>query len=281
LPTYAIGDVQGCYAELSELVSRIAFDPRRDRVWFVGDLVNRGPQSLEVLRYVRSLGDAAVTVLGNHDLHLLAVAYAGERARKDDTLDAILSAPDRDELLNWLRHRPLLHHDSRLNCTMVHAGLPPQWNLQTAKACALELETALRNAATMRSLFAHMYGNQPDRWSEQLHGIDRLRFITNCFTRLRVCDDDGRLNLKFKGTLQTIPHGLHPWFRAPYRQSENSTIVCGHWSALDFYDSRNTDEHVLAVDTGCVWGGRLCAVRLDAADEPVFVRSRQPRVVGD
>jgi bis(5'-nucleosyl)-tetraphosphatase (symmetrical) len=281
MPTYAIGDVQGCYAELRELIALLKFDLTRDRIWFVGDLVNRGPQSLDVLRYVRSLGDAAITVLGNHDLHLLAVAHAGERLRADDTLDDILNAKDRDSLLDWLRHRPLLHHDAGLNYTMVHAGLPPQWDLKTAQACARELEAALRNDDSMRELFAHMYGNQPDQWSPQLRGTDRLRFITNCFTRLRVCDSEGRLNLKFKGTLQTIPAGLMPWFRAPQRRSETTTIVCGHWSALDYYDSRNTDERILAIDTGCVWGQRLCAVRLDEPTEPVFVSSHQPRVVGD
>jgi bis(5'-nucleosyl)-tetraphosphatase (symmetrical) len=281
LPTYAIGDVQGCYAELRELIALLKFDPKRDRLWFVGDLVNRGPQSLEVLRYVRSLGDAAVTVLGNHDLHLLAVAYAGERLRADDTLDEILPAKDRDALLEWLRHRPMLHHDVSLNYTLVHAGLPPQWDLKTAQACARELETALRDDNAVGELFAHMYGNQPDQWSPQLRGTDRLRFITNCFTRLRVCDEEGRLNLKFKGTLQTIPSGSMPWFRAPQRQSERLNIVFGHWSALGYYDSRTTDEQVLAIDTGCVWGGQLCAVRLDAAADPVFVPSRQPRVVGD
>jgi bis(5'-nucleosyl)-tetraphosphatase (symmetrical) len=281
MSTYAIGDVQGCYAELVELVARIQFNPQHDRLWFVGDLVNRGPQSLEVLRYVRSLGDAAITVLGNHDLHLLAVAYSGERLRADDTLDEILRAPDRDALLDWLRHRPLLHHDASLNYTMVHAGLPPQWDLKTAKTCAGELESALRSDDSMHELFAHMYGNQPDQWSPPLRGTERLRFITNCFTRLRVCDADGRLHLKYKGTLQTIPDGFYPWFRAPHRRSETIKIVFGHWSALGYYDSRNTEERVLAIDTGCVWGERLCAVRLDEAAEPVFVASRQPRAIGD
>lgn len=282
LPTYAIGDVQGCYAELRDLLALISFNPQHDRIWFVGDLVNRGPQSLAVLRYVRSLGDAAITVLGNHDLHLLAVAHGGnDRLRDDDTLDEILRAKDCDELLDWLRNRPLMHYDAGLNYALVHAGLPPQWDLHTAQACARELETALRNDNTMRELFAHMYGNQPDQWSPQLRGAGRLRFITNCFTRLRVCDRDGRLNLKFKGALQSIPDDLVPWFRAPHRQSESFTVVCGHWSALGYYDSRNTGERVLAIDTGCVWGGRLCAVRIDEPAEPNFAASRQPRTAGD
>jgi bis(5'-nucleosyl)-tetraphosphatase (symmetrical) len=282
MPTYAIGDVQGCYAELAELVALIKFNPQRDQLWFVGDLVNRGPQSLQVLRFVRSLGTAAITVLGNHDLHLLGVAFGGaDRLRNDDTLDEILRAKDRDELLDWLRQQPLLHHDAHLGFTMLHAGVPPQWDLRIAQACARELEASLRDDDAMKQLFAHMYGNQPDQWSDKLRGIDRLRFITNCFTRMRVCDADGRLNLKYKGPLTNIPAGLYPWFRAPQRRSEKFKIVCGHWSALDYYDSRNTDEHLLAIDTGCVWGGRLCAVRLDKPAEPVCVPSRQPRRVGE
>jgi bis(5'-nucleosyl)-tetraphosphatase (symmetrical) len=282
MATYAIGDVQGCYAELTDLVALIKFNRERDQLWFVGDLVNRGPQSLEVLRYVRSLGTAAITVLGNHDLHLLATAFgATERLRDDDTLDEILKARDCDDLLDWLRQQPLLHHDSRFNCTLIHAGLPPQWDLRAASSCAREVESALRNDAAMKNLFANMYGNQPDRWSEGLRGADRLRFIVNSFTRLRVCDAEGRLNLKYKGTLREIPSGLYPWFRTPKRRSESTTIVCGHWSALDYYDSRNTDENVVAIDTGCVWGNRLCALRVDKSSDAIFVPSRQPRTAGD
>ncbi|HYM33987.1 MAG TPA: symmetrical bis(5'-nucleosyl)-tetraphosphatase [Steroidobacteraceae bacterium] len=278
MSTYAIGDVQGCYAELSELLALIKFNPSRDQLWFVGDLVNRGPQSLEVLRYVRSLGPAAITVLGNHDLHLLAVAFGGQdRLRADDTLDAILNARDRDELLDWLRHQPLLHHDTRIDYTMIHAGLPPQWDLRAAQDCGHEVEAALRNDHAVKELFAHMYGNKPNRWSDSLDGTDRLRFIVNCFTRMRVCDADGRLDLKFKGKLKNIPEGFFPWFRAPKRRSEKLRILCGHWSALDYYDG----DGILALDTGCVWGGRLCAVRLDNNAEPLFVRSRQPRAIED
>ena len=282
MPTYAIGDVQGCYAELIELVALIKFDPQRDQLWFVGDLVNRGPLSLEVLRFVRSLGTAAIAVLGNHDLHLLAAACGGnERLRSSDTFDAVLKARDRDDLLDWLRQLPLLHHDTHLGYTMLHAGIPPQWDLRTAQACSSEVEIALRNDQAMTNLFTQMYGNQPDQWSEKLRGSERLRFIVNCFTRLRVCDGDGRLNLKYKGALSGIPDGYYPWFRAPKRRSEKLRVVCGHWSALDYYDSRETDERVLAIDTGCVWGERLCAVRLDKQTEPVYVQSRQPRRAGD
>lgn len=271
---YAIGDVQGCYAELSELLTLIQFNPSRDQLWFVGDLVNRGPQSLEVLRYVRSLGTAAVTVLGNHDLHLLAIAFGGaDRLRDDDTLDAILKARDCDELLEWLRQQPLLHHDARLGFTMIHAGLPPQWDLRLARSCAMEVERALRDDRTMPELFANMYGNQPDRWSDSLQGYDRLRFIVNCFARLRVCDDEGHLQLKYKGTMKKIPAGLHAWFQTPKRKSSDLRIVCGHWSALSYYDG----DGVYAIDTGCVWGDRLCALKLDERPEPIFVRSHQPK----
>ncbi|HEY8538386.1 MAG TPA: symmetrical bis(5'-nucleosyl)-tetraphosphatase [Steroidobacteraceae bacterium] len=268
MPTYAIGDIQGCCDEFETLLERIAFDPMRDRLWLVGDLVNRGPRSLDVLRLVRKLGDAATVVLGNHDLHLLAVASTPNmRAKRGDTLDDVLDAPDRDELLDWLRRRPILHHDPTLSYTMVHAGLAPQWDLATARRCAAELEQALRDERAAAELFAHMYGDQPDRWSEDLQGFDRLRFITNCFTRLRFVTADGRLALKHKGTVADAPAGLTPWFRAPGRRTRDQRIVCGHWSALGFYDG----DGVLSIDTGCVWGGSLCAVRLDERAPPIFV----------
>jgi bis(5'-nucleosyl)-tetraphosphatase (symmetrical) len=217
-----------------------------------------------VLRKIRSLGAAAITVLGNHDLHLLAVALSpGEKLKQKDTLDEVLSAPDREELLDWLRHRSVLHHDAVLNYTMIHAGLPPQWDLATAQACANELEAALRDIDQARALFAHMYGDQPNRWSADLRGFDRLRFITNCFTRLRFCRDDGQLDLRYKGTLSKAPAHLYPWFRVPGRRSRDLRIVCGHWSALGYHDS----DGVLCIDTGCVWGSSLCAVRLDQSEQ--------------
>ncbi|PZN32737.1 MAG: diadenosine tetraphosphatase [Proteobacteria bacterium] len=264
---YAIGDIQGCAAEFEQLLERIRFDPARDRLWLVGDLVNRGPRSLEVLRKVKALGAAAVSVLGNHDLHLLAVALAGAPLKSKDTLEDILRAPDRDELLEWLRHRPMLHHDPTLGITMVHAGLPPQWDLETARACARELEDALRDRERCVTLLTRMYGDEPRRWSPDLAGFERLRFITNCLTRLRFCRADGTLELKYKGTPQDAPPGVLPWFRVPDRRSRSMRIVCGHWSALGYHDS----DGVLSIDTGCVWGNALCAVRLDAPGEPVYV----------
>jgi bis(5'-nucleosyl)-tetraphosphatase (symmetrical) len=269
MPIYAIGDIQGCADEFEELLERIDFEVARDRLWLVGDLVNRGPRSLDVLRKVRSFGDAAITVLGNHDLHLLAATLTpGERLRPDDTLGDILTAPDRDELLDWLRRKPLLHHDAALNYTMIHAGLPPQWDLALAQACARELEEALQDDDRCIGLFAHMYGDQPSRWSDDLRGYDRLRFITNCLTRLRFCRKDGRLELKFKGEIGKAPAHVTPWFRAPNRRSRELRIVCGHWSALGYYEG----DGVLSIDTGCVWGQKLCAVRLDQRAEPVFIR---------
>ncbi len=268
MATYAIGDIQGCCDEFAALLDQLRFDPARDRLWITGDLVNRGPRSLEVLRRVKALGSTAITVLGNHDLHLLAAALApGEPLKPGDTLGEIFEAPDRDELLTWLRSLPMLHHDAALGYTMIHAGLPPQWDLATAQSCAAELEHALRNEARSLELFTHMYGDRPDRWSADLRGLERLRFITNCLTRLRFCRADGSLELKFKGEVETAPAGVVPWFRAPQRRSRDLRIVCGHWSALGYYDG----DGVLSIDTGCVWGGKLCAVRLDRPAPPVFV----------
>lgn len=267
MAVYAIGDIQGCNREFGQLLDRLQFDPAQDRLWLTGDLVNRGPDSLGVLRRVQSLGDAVITVLGNHDLHLLAVAWHPEETRAQDTLAEILAAPDAAELLSWLRTQPLLHHDPVLGLTMIHAGLAPQWDLAIAQQCAREVEAALQDPVTARELFRHMYGNQPDRWSDTLTGFDRLRFITNCFTRLRFCAADGRLDLKYKGTVAEAPRGLYPWFRVPGRQSRELSLVCGHWSALGFHRG----DGVLAIDTGCVWGGSLCASRLDRDEPPVFV----------
>lgn len=270
MAVYAVGDIQGCCDEFERLLAVIRFDPHRDQLWLTGDLVNRGPRSLDTLRLVKSLGDAAITVLGNHDLHLLAIALDPQAKRKTrDTLDAILNAPDRDELLHWLRHQPMLHHDAQLRRTLIHAGLPPQWDLPLAMACARELETALRDLPSARELFQNMYGDEPDRWDDALQGFARLRFITNCLTRLRACTENGRLKLKAKGSPDKLEAGLYPWFRVPKRRSRNERIICGHWSALGFHNADN----VLALDTGCVWGGTLCAVRLDRDAEPVHVQS--------
>jgi bis(5'-nucleosyl)-tetraphosphatase (symmetrical) len=260
MAVYAIGDVQGCYDELRVLLERIAYSSDRDRLWFVGDLVNRGPQSLEVLRFVRDLGDGAVTVLGNHDLHLLAAAAGARRVNPLDTFDEVLAAPDRETLVDWLRRRPLLHADDELGVVMIHAGLAPQWDLAQAQACAAEVEAVLR-AGGYRSFLAAMYGGRPDLWRDDLRGIDRLRFSLNCFTRLRLCDRDGRLHLREKDSPWERDDGLVPWFAAPGRASAGTDIVFGHWSTLGRYEDRVNG--VYALDSGCVWGGALTALRLD------------------
>jgi bis(5'-nucleosyl)-tetraphosphatase (symmetrical) len=259
MAVYAIGDVQGCDTELGELLARIRFRPDRDRLWFVGDLVNRGPRSLAALRRVRELADNATVVLGNHDLHLLAVARSRARRLRDgDTLSEILEAPDSGRLLDWLQSRPLFHHDATLGIAMVHAGLAPQWDLALAQRLAREVERALAEDA--ESLYEHMYGDKPDRWSESLEGYERLRFVVNCMTRLRYCTPDGRIDLRIKGTPEEVRAPYLPWFRVPNRKSADLPIVCGHWSTLGLY----LEDNVRSIDTGCVWGGSLCALRLDA-----------------
>lgn len=256
---YAIGDVQGCFRPLQALLAKIDFSPRKDTLWFTGDLVNRGPQSLEVLRFIAGLGERAVAVLGNHDLHLLAVAAGLATTRPRDTLAPILAAPDRDALLHWLRHRPLLHVDTTHNIAIVHAGLVPQWDIAQARALAAEAEAIFRGPG-YQNFFAHMYGDTPDRWDPGFSGYERLRFIVNVCTRLRFCDRDGRLDLLHKGAPGTQAPSLIPWFQAPARRNRATRIVFGHWSTLGFY----AGDGVLGLDTGCVWDGRLTAVRLDA-----------------
>jgi bis(5'-nucleosyl)-tetraphosphatase (symmetrical) len=261
---FAIGDIQGCCDELKALLTRCNFSADRDQLWFVGDLVNRGPQSLETLRFVRALGANATVVLGNHDLHLLALAYGSKRKPRDgDTLDAVLAAPDRDQLLEWLLGRPLAVFDEPRGDFLVHAGLVPEWTPRVAAKLAREVEAVLREDS--RTLFDAMYGNKPDKWSESLRGMDRLRFVINAFTRMRYCHADGTVDLKVKGAPGEQPEGLHPWFDVPGRKSAEARVICGHWSTLGLKRRRD----LLALDTGCVWGGALTAVNLDADGEPV------------
>lgn len=255
---YAIGDIQGCYDELQRLLEKLRFDERADQLWLVGDLVNRGPKSLEVLRFVKSLGKSAITVLGNHDLHLLAVAAGVDRLKQNDTFDPIQQAPDRDELLDWLRHRPLLYHDIARGYAMLHAGLPPQWDLAQAQRCAKEVESMLRSK-NHREFFEHMYGDEPDIWHEDLSGWARLRFIVNCFTRLRYVDNAGRITHKEKGAPDKN-RSLMPWFRVPGRKSSTTRIIFGHWSTLGLV----VENNIYALDTGCVWGGELTGLCLES-----------------
>ena len=263
MTTYAIGDVQGCFDALMRLLDVVAFNPDQDQLWFVGDLVNRGPKSLETIRFVRNLGDGAVVTLGNHDLHLLAIAYGHRDIHaKNDTMHDVVNAPDFEELCDWLRHRPLLHHDDDLGYTMVHAGLPPQWNLARAQQCANEIQQVLRSDM-IDSFLANMYGNKPNKWSNTLTGWDRLRFITNSFTRLRFCDAKGKQNFKYNEGIGTQPGNLMPWFEVPKRKNAKLKIIFGHWAALGHHLAPN----IHALDSGCVWGGKLTAMKVTPEPE--------------
>jgi bis(5'-nucleosyl)-tetraphosphatase (symmetrical) len=251
MPTYAIGDVQGCFDELQALLAKLRFRKDHDRLWFVGDLVNRGPKSLEMLRFVRELGDRAVVVLGNHDLHLVSQHEGFERSRGDDTFGDVLNAPDRKALVDWLRQRPLMHAEGAW--AMVHAGLLPQWTVQEAVALGNEVEKALRGS-DYRAFLGNMYGSKPDEWSEGLAGWDRLRVIVNAMTRLRFCTRQGKMDFKVKGA--TPPPGYAPWFEL---RNDAQAVVCGHWSALGL----KLADKLAALDSGCVWGGKLTALRLE------------------
>jgi bis(5'-nucleosyl)-tetraphosphatase (symmetrical) len=255
MSTYAIGDIQGCYDEFQKLLELIQFDPSQDSLWLAGDLVNRGPKSLETLRLVKSLGNSAITVLGNHDMHLIATAVSAGKTGKKDTLHAILKAPDCDELIDWLRHQALFHHDEQF--CMLHAGIPPQWNLEQTIEMARMVEHEMQGP-DYRRFFHAMYGNKPNLWNEKLGKTERLRFAVNCFTRLRFCTIDGALDFAHKGPPGTQPAELIPWFAVPNRKSRNMRIIFGHWSTLGFYEGDNC----ISIDTGCLWGGKLTALRL-------------------
>ena len=262
MATYAIGDVQGCYDSLQRLLERCTFDPAKDRLWMVGDLVNRGPRSLETLRFFRSLGDSALTVLGNHDLYLLMVAEGGAQKRgKDDTIQDILDAPDRDELLDWLRHQPLCHTEGEY--CLVHAGLLPQWTTEQARDLAREVEAALLGPQ-YHEFIQNLWGSEPAGWSDDLTGWERLRVIVNAMTRMRFCTPEGVMEFKTKGKTKNAPPGHLPWFDAPGRKSAEKVLVTGHWSALGLRITSN----LLQLDSGCLWGGHLTAVRLE--DRQVF-----------
>jgi bis(5'-nucleosyl)-tetraphosphatase (symmetrical) len=256
MSTYAIGDIQGCFDSFQRLLERCAFDPARDKLWLVGDLVNRGPRSLETLRYVKNLGPAALTVLGNHDLSLLMLSEGFGKRGKGDTFDAILAAPDREELLFWLRHQAMCHLENG-HC-LVHAGLLPQWTAKQARALASEVEQALRGP-DWRHFMAHMWGSEPDAWQDKLEGWPRLRVIVNAMTRMRFCSPKGVMDFKIKGEVHKAPKGYVPWFEVPGRRSADTVLVTGHWSALGLKILPN----LLAIDSGCLWGGKLSAIRLE------------------
>lgn len=257
---YAVGDLQGCLEPLKCLLEHVSFDPARDRLWLVGDLVNRGPESLETLRFLYGIKDSVICVLGNHDLHLLAASRKIDRLKKGDTLDDILQAPDRDQLLDWVRQQKLMHYDAERNVAMVHAGIPPQWSLKKALKYAGEVEAALRDDALIEPFLNGMYGNEPAKWSGDLRGVTRLRVITNYFTRMRFCNRDGKLDLKGKEGIETAPPGYAPWFSHKQRKTKSVKIVFGHWAALE---GRCDEPDVYALDSGCVWGGSLTMLNLD------------------
>lgn len=255
---YAVGDLQGCLQPLQCLLQEVDFNPRTDQLWLVGDLINRGPQSLETLRFVHELGSCTRIVLGNHDLHFLAVALGAKTAGRSDTFDEILAAPDRSALIEWLLHLPLIHSDPSADFHMVHAGIPPQWDLQTACGLAREVEQCLRNG-DRESFLQQMYGNTPAVWSPGLKGFERLRVITNYFTRMRFCNADGELDLDNKLTT-CDREGFAPWFSFANRKTAQEQIIFGHWAALE---GKADTPNVFALDTGCVWGRSMTLMSLE------------------
>ena len=263
---YAIGDIQGCSAAFDTLLKAVSFRPSRDKLWLVGDLVNRGPDSLGVLRKVMALGRSVVTVLGNHDLHLLATVAGGRELSPADTFHEVLAARDAKHIVDWLRHRPLLHYDARNRRALVHAGIPPGWTLAQARLHAREVERLLRGRRWRYSLRS-MYGNEPAAWSERLDRVAKRRYTINALTRMRYCDKRGRLNFSESGPPGSQPKKLVPWFDAQKRKTGDVHIVFGHWAALGLFRRKD----ITALDSGCVWGGALTAVRLDRDALPVEV----------
>ncbi|MDU4093585.1 MAG: bis(5'-nucleosyl)-tetraphosphatase (symmetrical) ApaH [Pantoea sp.] len=266
MSTYLIGDVHGCYDELHSLLQQVAFDAEKDTLWLTGDLVARGPGSLEVLRYVRSLGSAVRMVLGNHDLHLLAVFAGISRNKPKDRITPLLEAPDADELINWLRRQPLLQVDEEKKLVMAHAGITPQWDIETAKMCAREVESVL--ASDSYPLFLNaMYGDMPNNWTPELTGLARLRFSTNALTRMRFCFPNGQLDMICKDAPNSAPPPLKPWFTIGGPVARDYTIIFGHWASLE---GKGTPEGIIGLDTGCCWGGTLTMLRWE--DRQLFIQ---------
>ncbi|MFT5426465.1 MAG: bis(5'-nucleosyl)-tetraphosphatase (symmetrical) [Gammaproteobacteria bacterium] len=268
MSTYAIGDIQGCFKELVRLLDKINFDESNDRLWFVGDLVNRGPDSLQALNFIMDLGESAITVLGNHDLHLLVITEGLAEPGKSDTLAAIINSPEKRKLIDWVRQQPLMHHDKELNFSMIHAGLPPQWEIEQALELSSEVSNML-NSDNYLSFLDVMYGNNPKLWDENLTGNDRIRFIVNCFTRMRYINDKGELEFSEKGAPGSQGDHLSPWFTIDDRKTKHDKIVFGHWSTVHLGIIKNFKSYnVYPIDTGCLWDGELTALRLE--DETLF-----------
>jgi len=253
----AFGDLQGCRTQFQQLLAKVA-PPHDTPLWFAGDIVNRGPESLATLRDLVALGERAITVLGNHDLHLLSVSAGIRKAKKDDTINEILAAPDAADLLEWVRHRPIAHFDNDM--LLVHAGVLPQWDVELTMELAEDLQRALR-APTWKETLAGLYGNQPNRWSTSLKGIDRLRLTCTALTRMRFCNVAGEMDFSSSGGLDSAPPGYMPWFDVPERRTTDITVVFGHWAALGLM----VRDNVVGLDSGCVWGNQLSAIRLASA----------------
>lgn len=267
MATYAVGDLQGCLDPLKQLLETVQFNSDRDQLWLVGDLINRGPQSLQTLEFLYPRRDNVIAVLGNHDLHLLACAFGHRLPSKSDTLDEILTDHNGHLYFQWLRQCPLMHHDAGLGYSMVHAGIPPQWGIDTALDRASEVQQVLQSPQ-IDHFFEHMYGNQPNLWDDNLEAPERWRMITNYFTRMRLCDGDGRLELKYKGDPHSnddLPKGFKPWFAHPHRKAHQNKIIFGHWAALQ---GTTHTPNVYALDSGCVWGGPMTLFQLE--DEHYF-----------
>ncbi len=264
MSTYAVGDLQGCLEPLKRLLDQVNFDSAADRLWIAGDIVNRGPASLETLRFLYDMRASVTAVLGNHDLHFLAVAFGHKRKSSFDTLEELLHAEDCSEMITWLRQCPLVHRDAEAGFTMVHAGIPPIWAMEQAEAHAREVEAVLQSNQ-LDDFLTNMYGNEPSCWKNKLIGVDRLRMITNYFTRMRFCTSDGELDWETKGVAEEHPPGFAPWFAHPKHKCRQHKIVFGHWAALE---GKAEAPNVFALDTGCVWGGSLTALRLE--DERMF-----------
>jgi len=272
MTTYAVGDIQGCYEPLMRLLDKIKFDEKKDQLWSVGDIVNRGPDSLKVIEFCMSLGTSFSCTLGNHDLHLLAVASCQRRVKVHDTFDDVLLSPKRDELLHWLRHQKLMHYDENRDLALVHAGIPPQWSISKALSLATEVEQVIQDENLSDLYFHNMYGNQPAKWSKELTGPTRWRVITNYLTRMRFCSAKGQLELQTKTGLDDAPEGYIPWFMAPERKAQNTKIVFGHWAALL---GKANATNVYPIDTGCVWGLKMTAVDLDNPEKYLSVKAKK------
>ncbi|MBT8140413.1 MAG: symmetrical bis(5'-nucleosyl)-tetraphosphatase [Gammaproteobacteria bacterium] len=269
MATYAVGDIQGCYAELMDVLEQVAFNPAKDQLWVVGDFVNRGNKCKATLRYLYENRKSVRAVLGNHDLHLLAIQHGVRKPKRSDTFDKILAAPQCEEWLGWLQTLPLCWHDEKLGYTMAHAGIAPQWSLDQALALSAEVEKVLQGKRASE-FFEHMYGDEPNLWQDDLSGYARLRCITNYFTRMRLVDARGALNLGYKNDLNNVPDGYYPWFLHPERNNSELRIIFGHWAALGGYIN---NHNLFGLDSGCVWGRSLTLMQLDTHD--LFIAQAQ------